>query len=198
MEDLLGTEFSIYLVPAWALRRVPRADSLIVFSDETGWLGHGSAKYVKDRSQYILEDAIRALAPIAPGWAVSAELKWMPARRLIVANMYDERKMTGREQFQQGVYGAMREHRKHHGRSIIVVDPVDDWNYFEQRILPEEGARIVMESLSKYIGKQKAIRVVVSKLDHAEAYASILNEYSENRWKFARARRKGRQPASAA
>lgn len=198
MEDLLGTEFSIFLVPSWSMRRVPRADSLIVFSDETGWLGHGSAKYVKDRAQYIVEDAIRSLAPIAPGWAVSTELKWMPAKRLIVANPYDERKITGREEFQRGVYGAIREHRKHHGSSVIVVDPVDDWNYFEPRILPEEGARIVMDSFSKYIGKQKAIRVVVSNRKHAEAYAAILNEYSENRWKFARKRRKGQPQAPAA
>ena len=73
--DMSKMLLRIYAIPAWQMRDVPKASAFLAFTDETGWLGHGSAKYIKDKADFGLDDAITAMAPITTMEAISVPVR---------------------------------------------------------------------------------------------------------------------------
>ncbi len=190
--EIFGTMIEIYHLPYWRMRRVAKSSAFLVFSDETGWLGHGTAKYAKDKADYRLDDRVRELAPIGAGQAIAVDVKRLPSKKLIVCNIYDDVKRISSESFSTGFSNSVKLLKKlvpnsiFPGNSIMMGDPTDDWNYFAKRISPNDAARIVLDAISKCNGEVGTVRIIVQKETHARAYAEELEHLSESRHRYSK------------
>jgi hypothetical protein len=182
--ESLGPRVQLFVLPGSQIRRLPKSDGLAAFVDETAWLAHGSSLCIKDKADYKLDDKMRALAPIAPGTAVSLPVKALPAKRLIAANIYDERKTVTKESFARGFDAAVDETIRHDGKTMTLFDPTSDWNYFEQRTTPDFAAELIGEGVVRNRKRLKVYRVVVVEEQYADAYIKRLNYLHENCWRF--------------
>ncbi|MBA3726751.1 MAG: hypothetical protein H0W86_09935 [Armatimonadetes bacterium] len=183
--DLDRIYLRIFHMPGWKLRNIPRADAFIVFTDATGWLGHGTSKYIKDKSDYRLDDQITSLAPIEGGSAVSVAVHRLPARRLVVANPFDQQKMMSGEQYSAAFRAATKEIEAHNGKSFTLFDPTDDWNYQERRVEPMQAARRIVDAILR--SRDDGIRsanIIVTNEENLIAYRSLADRMVENQWKF--------------
>jgi hypothetical protein len=173
----------IYAIPAWQMRDVPKASAFLAFTDETGWLGHGSAKYIKDKADFGLDDAIRSMAPIPPLEAVSVPVRRLSASRLVVANVYDANKLTSNAAFAEAFKNACIEVERHGGKSVTFFDPTRDWNYQEWRVEPTDAARAIIANVLANRGRIKGANIIVPK-DSKDAYVSLTERVFEQRWRL--------------
>lgn len=190
--EIFGTQIDMYHLPYWRMRRIPKASGFLAFSDETAWMGHGTAKYIKDKADYRLDDRIRELAPIAPGSVLTIPVKRLPAKYLIVANIYDDSKRLDSLSFCKGFDAAVEAlsnsipNSMFPGNSLMMGDPTDDWNYFEKRISPNVSARLVLDAIAKCNGRVGAVRIIVPKSENAKAYKEEMERISEIRHEYSR------------
>lgn len=190
--EIFGTRIDIYHLPLWRMRRIPKCSAFLALSDETAWLGHGTAKYVKDKADYGLDDRVRELAPIAPGTVVTIPVKRLPAKHLIVANMHGDSKRLDSNSFYQGfdaavvALGKVEPNSVFPGNSLMMGDPTDDWNYFEQRISPNAVAELVLDAIAKCAGRIGAVRIIVSKDENVMAYKQEIERLSEIRHEYSK------------
>jgi hypothetical protein len=173
----------IYAIPAWQMRDVPKASAFLAFTDETGWLGHGSAKYIKDKADFGLDDAIRAMAPIAPLEAVSVPVRRLPASRLVVANVYDANKLTSNAAFAEAFKNACIEVERHGGKSVTFFDPTRDWNYQEWRVEPTDAARAIVRNVLANRGRIRGANIIVPE-SSKEAYVALTERVFDQRWRL--------------
>lgn len=176
--SISGTSVRLYHVPGWDLRKIG-GDAYAVFSNETGWLGNGLGKYVKDKGDYGLDDRIKEAAPIPPGSAKSFPVRRLPSKNLIVANIYDEKGVSGPGQFAAGFRALISEARALGADTIVLLDPTDDWNYFTERTAAEDVARLLMKNIDKADGAVPAFKIIVTKPEHLAAYNAVLQETSD-------------------
>ncbi|MGI8924510.1 MAG: hypothetical protein ACR2HJ_10825 [Fimbriimonadales bacterium] len=183
--DLARIYLRIFHIPGWKLRNIPRADAFIVFTDATGWLGHGTSKYIKDKSDYRLDDEITSLAPIQGGEAVSVAVHRLPVKRLVVANPFDQQKMMSGEQYSAAFRAATREIEAQNGKSFTLFDPTDDWNYQERRVEPMQAARRIVDAILR--SRDQGIRsanIIVTSEENIAAYQNLARRMNEDQWKF--------------
>ncbi len=183
--EINGTRIEVFCIPGWSLRKVPKTDAFVVFTNATGWLGHGTNKYVKDKADFGLDDEIEKFAPIPVEGTVSVPVKRLPAKLLVAANIYDEKGLTHSIQFQKGFDSAIQKLLNDGMKSLMVCDPTDDWNYFEHRAESALGAQMLINAILKYSGKLKIVRILVVKPQNLEAYTELLRKISEERWRYA-------------
>lgn len=169
--DAEGIE--IYSIPGWSMRSIS-ADAMIVFADETGWLGHGMSKYVKDKGDYKLDDVIRAAAPFEPGTARAFAVRRLPVDYLVVANIYDERKVTSSEQITRGFRAAVDEAAKLGCNSAMIFDPTDAWNYFTKRADAIQASKMLVTAISEGSGAISDVKVIVTNPENVEAYKQAI------------------------
>jgi hypothetical protein len=174
----------IYAIPAWQMREVPKASAFLAFTDETGWLGHGSSKYIKDKADFGVDDAITALAPLAPLQAVSIPVRRLPASRLVIANVYDENKLTSNASFSEAFRNACLEVSRNDGKTVTFIDPTRDWNYQERRVEPMDSARAVIANVLRNRGKIKGANIIVPDAASKDAYVSLTEKAFDERWRF--------------
>ena len=174
----------IYTIPAWQMRDVPKASAFLAFTDETGWLGHGSSKYIKDKADFGLDDAITAVAPIPPLEAVSVPVRRLPASRLVIANVYDANKLTSNASFAEAFKNACKEVERHGGKSVTFIDPTRDWNYQEWRVEPTDAARAVVANVLANRGRIKAANIIVPDALSKEPYVSLADRVFDQRWRL--------------
>jgi hypothetical protein len=182
--DVPKMRLRIYGIPAWQMRDVPRASAFIAFTDETGWLGHGSSKYIKDKADFGLDDAIETHAPIAPYQAISMPVRRLPAGRLVVVNVYDDNKLTSRDSFQEAFHNACLEVRRHHGSSITFIDPTADWNYQEKRVEASDAARAIIRNVVRNRGIIRAANIIVPNPLACEEYAALTRRLFDEQWRL--------------
>lgn len=182
--DLPKMLLRIYGIPAWQLRDVPKASAFLAFTDETGWLGHGTSKYIKDKADFGLDDAIEAFAPIPPYSAVSLPVSRLPARRLVVTNVYDANKLTSRDTFAAAFKAACLEVRRHDGKSITFFDPTEDWNYQETRVDPVDAARVVVGNIVRNRGTITGANIIVTSEAATSAYVRLTEQVFDERWRL--------------
>ncbi len=168
-------KIEIFHLPGWQLRSVS-ADAMIVFSDETGWLGHGISKYVKDKGDYGLDDRIKASAPIPPGSAKAFPVRRLPVRHLIVVNIYDERKLTSTRQFEEAFLAAVRLAAAEGAQSVVAFDPAEQWNYFTERTGVHETSDLLLSAISKCKNKVATVRIVVTTKQGFEVYKEAIRK----------------------
>lgn len=182
--DMPGVLVRVYGIPAWQMRDVPRAAAFLAFTDETGWLGHGSSKYIKDKADFGVDDAIRALAPIPPMSAVSFKVSRLPAGRLVVCNVYDSNKLTTGAGFSAAFSAGCREIAKHAGKSVTFIDPSQDWNYQEWRVEVRDAARAVLANVLEQRGRIRTANIIVPDSSALEAYRSLVEKAFDERWRL--------------
>ncbi|MDQ2986009.1 MAG: hypothetical protein M3R13_04725 [Armatimonadota bacterium] len=182
--DLPKLMLRIYGIPAWQLRDVPKASAFLAFTDETGWLGHGSSKYIKDKADFGIDDAIEALVPIPPASAVSLPVRRLPASRLVVANVYEANKLTSRHAFAEAFKAACLEVRRHDGKTITFFDPTEDWNYQESRIDPVDAARVVIGNVVRNRGTIHGANIIVPDETALTAYVRLTEQVFDERWRL--------------
>ena len=168
-------KIEVFQLPGWQLRRVS-ADAMIVISDETGWLGHGISKYVKDKGDYGLDDRIKASAPIPPGSAKAFAVKRLPVRQLIVVNIYDERKLTSTRQFEEAFLAAVRLAAAEGAQSVVVFDPAEQWNYFTERTDVHQTSDLLLSAIRKCKNKVSMVRIVVTSKANFEVYKEAIRK----------------------
>jgi hypothetical protein len=173
----------IYAIPAWQMRDVPKASAFLAFTDETGWLGHGSAKYIKDKADFGLDDAITAMAPIPPLQAISVPVRRLPAARLVVTNVYDANKLTSNASFAEAFHNACKEVERHGGKSVTFIDPTRDWNYQEWRVEPTDAARAVVTNVLANRGRIRGANIIVPETSK-DAYVSLTERVFDQRWRL--------------
>jgi hypothetical protein len=162
----------LFSLPGSRLQKV-KADALIVFADETGWLGHGTSKYVKDKGDYGLDDRIRDAGPISPGKAKSFKVGRLPVSSLIVANIFDDRKLVTKESFRRGFGAAAKAAEGLGCESVAFFDPTDDWNYFTHRIDAATTADMVLDTVSSF-GNLRAVKVIIPNEENLASYKDRL------------------------
>ena len=182
--DMQKMLLRVYCIPAWQLRDVPKASAFLAFTDETGWLGHGSCKYIKDKADFHLDDAITSLAPIPPLQAVSVPVRRLPAKHLVVANVYDDKKLTSNQSFAEAFKNACLEVNRHGGKTVTFFDPTRDWNYQEWRVEPMDAARAVLANVLRNRGKIKGANILVPDEASRDAYVSLTNQIFDERWRL--------------
>lgn len=182
--DLPKMMLRVYWVPAWQLRDVPKASAFLAFTDETGWLGHGTSKYIKDKADFGADDAIGAMAPIPALHAISIPVRRLPAKRLVVVNMYDANKLTSRDAFAEAFRNACREVARHDGKTVSFFDPTDDWNYQERRVEPTDTARVVVGNILANRDLIKGANVIVPNETACEAYVAFVNRVFDEQWRL--------------
>lgn len=166
------------------MRDVPKASAFLAFTDETGWLGHGSSKYIKDKADFGLDDAITAVAPIPPLEAVSLPVRRLPASRLVIANVYDANKLTSNASFAEAFKNACKEVERHGGKSVTFIDPTRDWNYQEWRVEPTDAARAIVANVLANRGRIKAANIIVPDALSKEPYVSLAERVFDQRWRL--------------
>ena len=181
--DMSKMLLRIYAIPAWQMRDVPKASAFLAFTDETGWLGHGSAKYIKDKADFGLDDAITAMAPIPPLEAISVPVRRLPATRLVVVNVYDANKLTSNAAFSEAFKSACIEVERFGGKTITFIDPTRDWNYQEWRVEPTDAARAVVRNVLANRGRIKGANIIVPD-DSKDAYVSLTERVFDQRWRL--------------
>lgn len=184
--DIDGLYVKVFHLSGWRLRKVPRSDAFLVFSDSTGWMGHGTSKYIKDKSDYRLDDHIREHAPIPPGKAVAFPVKRIPARNLIVTNIFDEQKLTNLEQFQTAFSAALKKNHRLDGWSITLIDPTDDLNYQEMRMAPERVACVIIDSMLRNRKWLTKANIIATNETSVDAYRAIFDRMRDDQWKYVR------------
>lgn len=182
--DLPKLLLRVYGVPAWALRDVPKASAFLAFSDATGWLGHGTSKYIKDKADFGIDDAIEALGPIGPLQAVSLPVRRLPASRLVVINMYDASKLTSRDAFTEAFRNGCREVSRHGGKTITFFDPTVDWNYQERRVEATDTARVVVGCTLANRDLIKGANIIVPNEAARETYVALVNRVFDEQWRL--------------
>lgn len=174
----------IYCVPAWQMRDVPKASAFLAFTDETGWLGHGSSKYIKDKADFGVDDAITAMAPIPPLQVISLPIRRLPASRLVVANVYDANKLTSKESFAEAFKNACLEVERNAGKSVTFIDPTGDWNYQEWRVEPTDAARAVIANVLANRGRIRMANIIVPEEASKDAYVALTERVFDERWRL--------------
>ena len=174
----------IYGIPAWQMRDVPKASAFLAFTDETGWLGHGSSKYIKDKADFGVDDAITELAPIPPLGAISVPVRRLPAKRLVIVNVYDDNKLTSSEIFEEAFHNACVEVQRNSGKSVTFFDPSGDWNYQEKRIEAAGAARAIIANVLKNRGIIKGANIIVPNEAARESYVKLAERVFDERWRL--------------
>jgi hypothetical protein len=174
----------IFAIPAWQMRDVPKSSAFLAFTDETGWLGHGSSKYIKDKADFGLDDAITAMAPIPPLQAISVPVRRLPASRLVVANVYDSNKLTSNASFAEAFKNACIEVERFGGKTITFIDPTRDWNYQEWRVEPTDAARAVITNVLTNRGRIKAANIIVPDPASRDPYVALTERVFDQRWRL--------------
>lgn len=173
--ELMEATIEVYSMPAWGLRRL-RADAFIAFTDESGYLGSGASKYIRDKGDYGLDDRIRQAAPIPPGGVVAVPVRRLPAKYLIAANVCDERGLVGPDAFGRGFSAAVSKAVENGCRSMLVPDPTEDWNYSEHRVDPVQGAKTLLETIARHRGEMSKFKILVARPENLSAYRVMLAE----------------------
>jgi len=182
--DLPKMLLRVYGVPAWQLRDIPRASAFLAFSDETGWLGHGTSKYIKDKADFGLDDKIEALAPIPPLRAISVPVRRLPASRLAIVNMYDANKLTSREAFAEAFRNGCKEVHRHDGKTVSFFDPTSDWNYQERRVEAVETARVVVGCVLSNRDLIRGANIIVPNESACAVYVDFVNRVFDEQWRL--------------
>jgi len=182
--DLPKMLLRVYGVPAWQLRDVPKASAFLAFTDETGWLGHGTSKYIKDKADFGTDDAIERLAPIPPLRAVSLPVRRLPASRLVVINMYDANKLTSRDAFAEAFRNGCKDVTRNDGKTVTFFDPTADWNYQETRVDASETARVVVGCVLANRDLIKGANIVVPNEPARGAYVTLVNRVFDEQWRL--------------
>ncbi|MCL6624700.1 MAG: hypothetical protein K6T17_08825 [Fimbriimonadales bacterium] len=189
----------IYAVPAWRAQYI-KADAVIALTNESGFLGSSSAKFIRDKADYRLDDVIRQHAPLPPGGCLVMPLTRLPARRLAVTNITDENGLITPHSLAEGIKNtasalgkeriptpiasfllklpglhrfALRFPQKPIS-SVLLCDPFEDWNYFERRVNEEESARFLLQALLPNLKAFGTVKILVASPSSASAYDLIL------------------------
>ena len=174
----------IYGIPAWQMRDVPKSSAFIAFTDETGWLGHGSSKYIKDKADFGLDDAITSMAPIPPLGAISVPVRRLSSDRLVVVNVYDDNKLTSSESFAEAFHNACVEVQRQKGKTVTFFDPSGDWNYQEKRVYAAGAARTIIANVLKNRGIIKGANIIVPNDIARESYVKLTERVFDERWRL--------------
>jgi hypothetical protein len=59
-------------------------------------------------------------------------------------------------------------------RSVLLCDPTTDWNYFERRVDEEESARLLLQALLPNLKDFRTIKILVATPETALAYETAL------------------------
>ncbi|HWP30778.1 MAG TPA: hypothetical protein VNK96_03490 [Fimbriimonadales bacterium] len=159
----------IYCIPLWSLRKI-KGDAFITFCNETGYLGEGMAKTIRDKADYRLDDTIERGAPYPPTTARAFPVRRLPCRYLIITNIYNEKGIVTKNSFRTAFTNAIKEGEKLNVATYIVPDPTDDWNYFEHRANPDLAARFIYDSILTNQKSIRCIKILTTRKDYSEAY----------------------------
>jgi hypothetical protein len=121
---------------------------------------------------YGLDDKVRALAPIPMGDAIAVPVKRLPAKHLVVANVYDERTLVVPDSFFAGFRSAVQKVKGFGGTSISLLDPTNDWNYQEHRADPNTSAELLISAIGRSCGGIEVVRILVDNDAALEAFRS--------------------------
>lgn len=178
----------IYRTSAWKIRQLS-ADGIFVFTNETGYLGTGTAKYIRDKADYRLDDAITAAAPLPPASATLFDVQRLPAKKLIVCNVHGDDGLVTRDTFLRAFCSGFEKAGREGCDSYIVTDPTDDWNYYTKRAEPAVGAEWVFAGIVRsrnHIGAIKilttndeSLKAYEAELEKLRAYAPTVDEFKE-------------------
>jgi hypothetical protein len=182
--DLPKMLLRVYGIPAWQLRDVPKASAFLAFTDETGWLGHGTSKYIKDKADFGIDDAIEEMTPIPPLQAISLPVRRLPASRLVVINMYDPNKLTSRDTYVEAFRNGCREVARHDGKTVTFFDPTDDWNYQERRIEAAETARVIIGCVLANRDLIRGANIVAPNESARDSYVDLVNRVFDQQWRL--------------
>lgn len=164
----------IYRTSAWKIRQLS-GDGLFVFTNETGFLGAGAAKYIRDKADYRLDDAITAAAPLPPASATLFDVHRLPAKRLIVCNVHGEDGLVTPETFLQSFCAGFEKAGKAGCDSYVVCDPTNDWNYYTKRAEATVGAEWVFAGIVRSRNHIAAIKILTTNEESFEAYKAELD-----------------------
>lgn len=179
------TQVELYKMYAWDIRRIPRSTAFIALTDETGWLGYATAKYLSARMDYEVKRTAQPKLEVAIGDAVVVPVKRLPVKSIVIANIYNENKITNQQLLENAIAKAIDTITNNQKATIIIPDPTDDWNYYQKRAEPELAAKLLITAIAKHGHKLTAARIIVSKNKNFDAYKRILATVSEERWKYA-------------
>lgn len=175
-------------MPAWKVRQLS-GDAIFVFTNDTGFMGAGAAKYIRDKADYRLDDAITAAAPLAFRSATLFPVKRLPVKQLIICNIYDEQRLVTRESFIEAFCAGFELAGAQGYESFVVPDPSDDWNYFTHRADPAVAAKWVIEGISRSRNRISAVKILTTtdeslaaykdEVDQLKQYAPSINDFLE-------------------
>lgn len=163
------TQVEIYCIPLWSLRKI-KGDAFIAFCNETGYLGEGMAKTIRDKADYRLDDTIEKGAPYPPTTARAFPVRRLPCRYLIIANIYNEKGIVTKNSFRSAFTNTIKEGEKLNVATYILPDPTDDWNYYEHRANPDLAARLIYDAISANRNTIRCVKILTSRKEYARVY----------------------------
>ncbi len=207
----------VYSLPLWRAQYI-KADALIALTNESAFLGTTATKFIRDKADFRLDDAIRKHAPLPPGECLVMPLTRLPARRLAVTNITDEKGViTSRslaDAIQKTASALSKERIPSPGavllmklpgfgplahrfpqkpiRSVLLCDPTSDWNYFERRVDGEESAQFLLQALLPHLSAFRTLKILITDPETALAYGKLLqNEKQKEEHPSARLQEQG-------
>lgn len=194
-----GGKIEVYCTPLWRVQYI-KADAIIAFTNQAGFLGSTTTKFIRDKADYRIDDAIRNNAPIPPGACVLVPLTRGPARRLAATNITDEKGLITPHFLAEAMKSASEALTKERiptpfatflmrlpgfrrvalripqkpVRSVLLSDPTSDWNYFERRVNEEESAHLLLQATLPNLKTLGTVKILVTSSQSASAYDSLL------------------------
>ena len=168
----------LYRMPAWKIRQLS-GDALFAFVNETGYLGAGAAKYIRDKADYRLDDAIKEAAPFPPASAKLFDVKRLPVRKLIVCNLSNSQAMMTRDSVIESLCKGFEIAGDVGCQSFVIPDPTCDWNYQTHRADPAVAANWLFAAFSRSRHRINAIKVLTTTEESFEAYKAELDRLKE-------------------
>lgn len=178
--QLEGTRVEVYCIPLWSLQRI-HGDAIVAFCDETGYIGEGMAKTIRDKADYRLDDKIEEGAPYLSTVARAFPVRRLPCRHLIITNIYNEKGLVTQDVFRNAFTHAIEEGKKLKAATYVVPDPTDDWNYYEHRANPNLAAQFLYDAIRANHNAIRCIKILTERKEYAEAYHEQARRMHPNR-----------------
>jgi len=163
------TRVEVYCIPLWSLQKI-KGDAYIAFCDETGFIGEGKAKPIRDKADYRLDDRIEESAPYPPTIARAFPVTRLPCRHLIITNIYNEKGVVTRDSFRTAFTNAIKQGESLNASTYVILDPTDDWNYYEHRANPDFAAQLLYDAIQANQNAIRCIKILTEQEEYAEAY----------------------------
>ena len=162
----------IYSLPGSKIRSV-KADAVVVLVDRTRFIGDPFNKMIRDACSWDIQDRINELPLLNTGEAQAIALDQGPAKHMILANIFDENKLTNPELLNLSFNAIFKVAEQLKAQSLLVPDFTDEFNYFQKRTGPELAANTIRTAIERNPNIVNLVKVFIANSAYTQTYTDI-------------------------